>query len=149
MITLILLAVSGLGLLISFASWLIHLCSIQQPIRADPLNLVNEFHDAVNNEDIDAMLELFAEEATIHDGESIFNGRIKIRGWALHSSNMAGLRLTLISSQVAGEKVFWRDLACNGPEAQYPSHILQWMAVIQQSKVKTLTVSPLPMPDAK
>ncbi len=43
MIAVILLAVIGLGILISFASWLIHMHSIYQPIQGDPANFVNDF----------------------------------------------------------------------------------------------------------
>jgi hypothetical protein len=62
---------------------------------------------------------------------------------------MAGLRRLLIHSQVVGEKVFWNDLAHNGPEMQHISYILHWIAVVQKGKIKSLTVSLMPMPDGK
>jgi hypothetical protein len=146
---LILFVVSGLGLLISFASWLIHMRSIQQPIQIDPLDLVNDFHDAVNDDNIHAMLALFAEDATIKDGEFNLNGRNEIQEWALHSSYITGVHLTMISSQVTGEKIFWHDTVLSRSVAQQPSYMLQWMADLQKGKIETLTVSPLPMPDGK
>ena len=146
---LILLAIVGLAILVFVAMPVIHIPSSQPPIKADPLNLVNEFHDAVNSGSLNAMLELFAEDATINDGELTFNGRDEIQDWAVHSPYMAGLHLTMISSQVAGERVFWRDLATNEQSAPVQPYILQWRAVTQNGKIKTLTVTVLPMPDRK
>jgi hypothetical protein len=148
-VTLMLLAVGGLAILISVAWPLIHVPSGQSPIQADPLKMVNVFHDAVNSDNLDATLALFTEDAIIIDGETIFQGREEIRKWVLYSQRMAGLRLLLINSRVADEKVFWNDLAHNGPEVQHISYILRWMAVIQKGKIQSLTVSLLPMPDAK
>ena len=148
-VALILLAVSGVAILI-FVAWpLIHVPSGHSPIQADPLKMVNAFHDAVNSDNVEAVLALFAEDATITDNGSVIDGTEEIRNWALHSQRMAGLRLLLIHSQVTGEIVFWHDLAHNGPEIEPISHILRWMAVIQEGKIKTLMVSLLPMPDGK
>ena len=143
---LILLAIAGLAILIFVAVPAIHIPAGQTPIKADPLNLVNDFHDAVNSNDLNALLALFAEDATINDGESTFNGRNEIQDWAGHSPHLAGLHLTMISSQVAGESISWRALARNASDTVY---ILQWMAVVQKGKIQTLTVSRLPMPDGK
>ncbi len=146
---LILLALSGVVILMSVAWSLIHTPSSQLPIQADPLDMVDVFHSAINSANVDALLALFTEDATVMDSGSVFQGRDEIRNWMLYSQRMAGLRLMMIHSQVAGEKVFWHDLAHNGPEVQHISYILRWMAVIQKGKIESLTVSLLPMPDGK
>jgi hypothetical protein len=148
-VALILLAVAGLAILISIAWPLIHVPSGPSPIQADPLEMVDAFHSAINNDNVDAMLALFSEDATVVDSGSVVQGKEQIRNWALHSQPMFGLRLMMIHSQVAGVKVFWHDIAHNGPEVQHISYILRWMAVIQNGKIKSLTVSLLPMPDGK
>jgi limonene-1,2-epoxide hydrolase len=146
-VALILLAVTGLAILISVIWPLIHIPSGPSPIQADPLEVVNAFHSAINNDNVDAMLALLAEDATITENGSTVQGKEELRDWVLHSQRMAGLRLTMLHSQVAGEKIFWNDTAHNGPEVQHSSYILRWMAVIQKGRIKSLTVSFLSMPD--
>ena len=121
----------------------------QAPIYAESSETINTFHSAINSDDVDAVLALFAEDATVIDSGSVIHGRDEIRDWALHSQRMAGLHLRLIHSQVVGEKVFWNDLAHNGPEVQHLSYILRWMAIIQKGKIKSITVSLMPIPDGK
>jgi hypothetical protein len=129
-ITLILLAVGGLAMLFSVAWPLIHIPSGQSPIQADSLKMVDAFHTTGNSHNMDAVLALFTEDATITDSGFTVRGRDQIRKWILYSQRMAGLHLTLIHSQVAGEKVFWHDLAHGGPEIESISYVLRWMAVI-------------------
>ena len=148
-VVLILLAVGGLAILISIAWPLIHVPSGPSPIQADPLEMVNAFHSAINNDNVDAMLALFSEDASVVDSGSVIQGEEQIRDWALHSQRMFGLRLMMTHSQVAGEKIFWHDITHSGPEVQHRIYILRGMAIIQKGKIKSLTVSLLPMPDAK
>ncbi|HLO17052.1 MAG TPA: nuclear transport factor 2 family protein, partial [Anaerolineales bacterium] len=98
---------------------------------------------------VDVVLALFSEDATVTDGGSTVQGRDEIRKWILYSQRMAGLHLTLIHSQVAGEKVFWHDVARNGSEVEHRIYLLRWMAIVQNGKIQSLTVSLLPMPDGK
>jgi limonene-1,2-epoxide hydrolase len=121
----------------------------QAPIYAESSETINTFHSAINSDDVDAVLALFAEDATVIDSGSVIHGRDEIRDWALHSQRMAGLHLRLIHSQMVGEKVFWNDLAHNGPEVQHLSYILRWMAIIQKGKIKSIMVSLMPIPDGK
>jgi ketosteroid isomerase-like protein len=148
-LTLILLAVSGFALLISVAWPLIRVPSSPAPIQADPLQVVNGLHSAINNNDVDAFLNLFADDAVVHDDGTVIKGKEQIRNWALHSERMFGVRLTLLHAQVVGEKVFWNDLAQNGLAGQNRPYILRWIVVIQKGKIQSLTVSLLPMPDGK
>ena len=148
-VALILLAVTGLALLVSVAWPLIHFRSGPSPNQADPLEMVNGFHTAINNDDVDTILALFTDDATIYDSGSIIQGKDQIRNWAMHSERMAGLRLKLIHSQATDEKVFWYDIAHNGSEVEHSAYLLRWIAVIQKGKIQSLTVSLLPMPDGK
>src|SRR5262245_55796125 len=132
LVILLLLAVGGFAIGVSVAWSLAQGPSTSSPIQADPLNLVDVFHSAINSNDNAAMLNLFAEDATVMDSGLVFKGKEAIRNWASQSQRMAGLRLTLLHSQVAGEKVFWNDLAHNGPEVEHISYILRWTAVIQK-----------------
>ena len=149
MVVLILFAVGGLALLISIAWPPIHLPSSRAPIQADPLEVVRGLHSNINSNEVNALLDLFAEDAVVTDDGSVFEGKDAIRYWFLHSERMAGLQLRMIDSQVAGEKVFWYDLAENRSDVHHTSYILRWMAIVQNSKIKSLTVSLLPMPDGK
>src|SRR5262245_21548287 len=135
-VALILLAVTGLALLVSVAWPLIHIPSGPSPIQADPLEVVNAFHTAINSDNPDCVLSLFVDDATITDDSSVIEGRDEIRHWLLYSQRMAGLRLTMLHSQVAGEKIFWNDIAHKGPEVQHRSYILRWIAVIQKGRFK-------------
>jgi len=148
-VALILLAVTGLALLVSVVWPLIHVRSSPAPIQVDPLEMVNAFHSAINNDNVDTMLALFTEDATINDSGSIIKGKEHIRTWVLNSERMAGLHLKLIHTQVTDEKVFWYDIAHNGPEIGHSAYLLRWIAVVQQGKIQSLTVSLLPMPDGK
>ena len=149
MAVLILLAVGGLSILVAVAWPLIHVPPVQSPIQADPLEIVNVFHSALNSDNVDAMLALFAQDATIIDGGSTIQGKEQIRNWVLHSQRMVGLRLKLIHSQVTGGKILWQDIAHNGPEVEHRIYLLRWMAIVQKGKIQSLTVSLLPMPDGK
>lgn len=146
LIALVLLALVGFSILISLGGLLIHVRSSQSAIQADPIKMVDAFHSAVNNDTIDATTALFAVDATVSDNGSIFQGRDEIRNWFLYSPHIAECHLRMIYSQVVGEKVVWRDMAKNGSNESY---ILQWMAVIEEGKIKSLAVSLLPMPDGK
>lgn len=145
----VLFTIAGLALLISLAWPMIHIPSDPSPIQADPLELVNAFHSAINNDNVDTMLALLTEDATVTDSGSMIQGKEEIRKWALHSQRMVGLRLRLIHSQVTDEKVFWYDVAHNGPEIQDRVYLLRWTAILQNGKIKSLTVSLVPMPDGK
>ena len=121
----------------------------QSSIQADPLEVVNHFHSAINSDDIDAVLALFADDAIVTDSAGVIEGVEEIRNWALYSQRMTGLRLTNIKSQVDGEKVFWLDTALNGPEIDNSSYVLRWEASIRDGKIQSLDVSPMYMPDRK
>ena len=117
--------------------------------ESDPLEVVNAFHAVINSDNVDAVLALFAEDATVTDNRWVSGGKEEIRTWASYSQGAVRLRLEMIHSQVAGEKVFWHDLAHNEPGAEYGFYILKWRAIIQRGKIKSLTVLFLPMPDGK
>jgi ketosteroid isomerase-like protein len=117
--------------------------------ESNPLAVVNAFHTAVNRDDVDAVLALFADDAIVTDNRWVGERKGQIRTWALYSQGVTRLRLEMIDYQVNGEKVFWYDKAHNQPEAVYGSYILWWKAVIQKGKINSLTVSFLPMPDRK
>jgi hypothetical protein len=71
----------------------------------DPLSLITTFHNAINSDDVDAVLALFAEDAVVIDNGSVIEGKELIRDWALHSQRMTGLRLTLLNSEMDGETI--------------------------------------------
>lgn len=146
---LVLLAAGGMILLTSFASRLIPKRRDQQAIHLEPLDTVNNFHTAVNNERVPAMMDLFAEDAIVIDGANTFTGRTEIQNWALRSSRMSGTQLTLISSQASDGKVIWYDLARSGSGSQAAPQILHWMAVFEDGRIKTLSVTLRPLPDGK
>jgi Ketosteroid isomerase homolog len=104
--------------------------------------MVDTFHTAVNTEDVDAVLALFAEDAVVVDGGYVMQGRDEIRNWVLYSTRMAGLRLTKLNSALDGEKVIWLDIAHDGPKVEYRLYILRWEALIQEGKINTLTAIP-------
>ena len=105
----------------------------------DSLSMVDTFHSAINSEDVDTVLALFAEDAVVIDGESVMQGKDEIRNWVLYSQRMAGLRLTNLNSALDGEKVSWLDIAHDGPKVQYRLYILRWEASIQEGKIHSLT----------
>ncbi len=80
-VALILLAVGGFAVLIAIALSLIGSPPSPSPLQADPLELVNTFHSAVNSDNVDAMLALFADDATVNDNGSVIIGKEEIRNW--------------------------------------------------------------------
>jgi len=145
----LLLVVVSLATAMSIAWLVVHLSERQAPIEAEPLDLVDTFHSAVNGDNAEAVLALFTEDATVTEGASVFRGREEIRNWVSNSQYLVGFKLTMMHSQVAGEKVFWQDLAVSGPEAAGRTCILRWIAVIQKGKIQSLMVSLPLMPDGK
>jgi hypothetical protein len=105
----------------------------------DSLSTVDSFHSAINNEDVDTVLTLFAEDAIIVDGGAVIQGKDEIRNWVLYSQRMAGLRLTKLNSAANGENVSWLDIAHDGPKVEYRLYILRWEALIQEGKIHSLT----------
>jgi len=115
----------------------------------DPLSMVNTFHDAINSDDIDAALALFADDAVVIDNGSVIEGKEQIRDWALLSQRMAGLRLTMLNSEMDGEKVIWLDTAQNGLEVEHVIYLLRWEAIIRDGKIQSLAAMPRYRPDLK
>lgn len=56
----------------------------------DSLSTIDTFHSAINSEDVDAVLTLFAEDAIVVDGVSVIQGKDQIRNWLLYSSAWPG-----------------------------------------------------------
>jgi hypothetical protein len=148
-VALILLAAGGLAILITVAWPLIYVPSGQAPSQADPWEVVNDFHVAINSNNVEAVLALFTDNATITDNKFPINGRDQIRNWVLESKQMAGIHLSRFHSEVDGEKIIWLDTAQNGPEGQNRYYILRWEAVIAEGKIQSLVVMPRYMPDLK
>jgi ketosteroid isomerase-like protein len=115
----------------------------------DSLSLVTTFHNAINSDDVDAMLALFADDATVNDNGSVIEGKELIRDWALHSQRMTGLRLTLFHSEQNEENIIWLDKAHNGSEVQNRYYILRWEAIIRDGKIQSLAAMPRYWPDLK
>ena len=105
----------------------------------DSLSTVDTFHSAINSDDVDAVLALFADGAILVDGASVIQGKDEIRNWLLYSQRMAGLRLTKLNSAMNGEKVSWLDIAHDGPNVEYRLYILRWEALIHEGKIHSLT----------
>ena len=105
----------------------------------DSLSTVDTFHSAINSDDVDTVLALFAEDAIIVDGTSVIQGKDEIRNWLLYSQRMAGLRLTQLNSAMNEEKVSWLDIAHDGPKVEYRLYVLRWEALIQEGKIHSLT----------
>ena len=105
----------------------------------DSLSTVDTFHSAINSDDVDTVLALFAGDAIVVDGESVIQGKDEIRNWLLYSQRMAGLRLKKLNSAMNGEKVIWLDIAHDGPNIEYRLYILRWEALIQEGKIHSLT----------
>ena len=105
----------------------------------DSLSTVDTFHSAINSDDVDTVLALFADDAIVVDGESVIQGKDEIRNWLLYSQRMAGLRLRKLNSAMNGEKVIWLDIAHDGPNIEYRLYILRWEALIQEGKIHSLT----------
>ena len=108
----------------------------------DSLSTIDTFHSAINSEDVDAVLDLFAEDAIVVDGNSVIQGRDEIRNWLLYSQRMAGLRLTKLNSAMDGEQVSWLDIAHDGPNIEYRLYVLRWEALIREGKIHSLSAIP-------
>ncbi|HEX5944222.1 MAG TPA: nuclear transport factor 2 family protein [Anaerolineales bacterium] len=105
----------------------------------DSLSTIDTFHFAINSDDVDTALTLFAEDAIIIDGASVIQGKDEIRNWLLYSQRMTGLRLTKLNAAMDGEKVSWLDIAHDGPTVQYRLYVLRWEALIRQGKIHSLS----------
>lgn len=105
----------------------------------DSLSTVDTFHFAINGEDVDALLALFADDAIVVDGASVIQGKDQIRNWLLYSQRMAGLRLTKLNSAMNGEKISWLDIAHDGPSVEYRLYVLRWEALIREGKIHSLS----------
>lgn len=116
---------------------------------SEPLDVVNAFHTAINSHDIDAAMTLFTEDAVVTDKGQVSEGQDQIRTWLQYSQMETGLRLEMIHSQVSGEKVFWHDMVYNLSREKYVPNILRREAIIQKGRIKSLSISFLPMPDGK
>ena len=116
---------------------------------ADPLSMVDVFHQTINRDDVDALLVLFADDAVVVDNGLVIEGKELIRDWALHSERMAGLRLTLFHSEQNEENIIWLDKAHNGSEVQNRYYILRWEALIRDGKIQSLAAMPRYWPDQK
>lgn len=148
-VALVLLAVGGVALLITVVWPLIHVSSGQAPSQAHLWEVVNDFHVAINSNNIDDVLALFTDSATITDNKSVINGRFQIRNWLLYSKRMARLHLRMFHSEMDGEKIIWLDTAYNGLEGQNRYYIVRWEAIIAEGKIQTLVLLPRYIPDMK
>lgn len=115
----------------------------------DPLAMVDVFHQAINGDDVDALLVLFSDDAVVIDNGLVIESKELIRDWALHSQRMAGLRLTILTSELDGEKAIWLDEAYNDRETGRGSYILKWEAIIRDGKIQSLAAMPRYRPDLK
>jgi hypothetical protein len=113
--------------------------AVADEVALDSLSTVDSFHSAINSEDVETVLTLFAEDAVIVDGGSVIQGKDEIRNWVLYSQRMDGLRLTKLNSAMDGETVSWLDIAHDGPRVEYRLYILRWEALIQGGKIRSLT----------
>jgi hypothetical protein len=148
-VALILLTAGGVAILKTVALPLIHVSSDQASGQVDPWEVVNDFHAVINSNNVDEMLTLFADSATIIDKKSQIKDRDQIRDWVLHSKRMAGLHLTMFHSEMDGEKLIWLDKAQNGSEGLNRYYILRWEAFIVEGKIQSIVVTPKYMPDLK
>lgn len=137
MIALMLLAAIGLALLASAAWAVIQLPRAPRPVKADPIEVVSAFHLAMNSGDADAILNLFAADATVRAGRSTLHGRDEIRKWV--EQLQPG---RTIHSEAVGETVYWRDISGSGMT-------LEWKAVVREGRIQSLTLWRLPAPDRK
>lgn len=113
-----------------------------------PLATVDAFHHAVNHDDIESLRVLFAEDAIVIDNGTVFEAWNR-SGVGLNIFTCQPIKFEMIDIQVDGEKVVWYDLIHNDPGSEYSPRVLRWNAVIQDGKIQSLTVRPLPMPDKK
>ena len=105
----------------------------------DSLSTVDTFHVAINSDDVDTVLDLFADDAIVVDDALVIQGKDEIRNWLLYSQRMAGLHLTKLNAAMDGEKVSWLDVAHDGPTVEYRLYVLRWEAVIREGKIHSLT----------
>lgn len=145
----ILLAVGGVATLITVVWHLDQFPSNQAANRADRWVVVDDFHTAVNSNNVNDVVALFADSATINDNKYFINGRDEIRNWILHSDRMAGLHLRMFHTKTDGETIIWLDEAKNELEGQSRYYILQWEAVTVDGKIQSLVIKPRYMPDLK
>ena len=115
----------------------------------DPLSVVDAFHYAINSDDIDALLMLFADNAVVIDNGSMIEGTEEIRNWVLYSQRTAGLRLIMLNSEIDGETIIWLDTAHNRVEVEQFSYIMQWEATIHEGKIQSLVTMRRYRPDLK
>ena len=115
----------------------------------DPLSMVDVFHQTINGDDMNALLVLFSDDAVVIDNGLVIEGKELIRDWALHSQRMAGLRLTMLKSELDGEKVIWLDEAHEDQERGHGSYLLKWEAIIRDGKIQSLAAMPRYWPDQK
>jgi hypothetical protein len=115
----------------------------------DPLSMVDVFHQTINGDDMDALLVLFSDDAVVIDNGLVIESKELIRDWAIHSQRMAGLRLTMLKSELDGEKVIWLDEAHKDQETGHGSYLLKWEAIIRDGKIQSLAAMPRYWPDLK
>ncbi len=144
------LFVAGAFAILITAGWqLLQFPSGQAPSKTDMWDVVDDLHAAINSNNVDQVLVLFAHGATITDNRTVISDRDQIRDWVLHSKQMAGLHLKMFHSEMDGEKLIWLDTAYNGVEGQSRWYILRWEAVIEEGKIRSLVVMPRYIPDLK
>ena len=114
----------------------------------NPLATVDALHQSINYDDIDGLRVLFAEDAIVIDNGTAFEAWNR-SGIGSNIFTCQPIKFEMINIQVDGEKVFWYDLVHNDPGSGYGPYILRWNAVIQNGKIQSLVVQPLPMPDGK
>jgi hypothetical protein len=146
---LVLLAAFLLAVLVPLTWQLINTSRSPSPIQADSLKVVDALHSAVNSNNTEAMLALFAAGATVNDNGSVIQGTEQIRNWILYSERMTGLQLKMLKSEVDGEKIVWLDTAHNGPEIEHNTYLLRWEAIVREGKIQSITVMPRYWPDSK
>ena len=115
----------------------------------DSLSLVTTFHNAINREDVDTVLALFADNAIVTDNDSAIEGKADIRNWILNSQRMAGLRLTMLSVEMDMDELIWLDTAYNRPEMEHGPYLMRWEATIREGKIQSLAAMPRYRPDLK
>ena len=115
----------------------------------DPLAMVDVFHQAINGDDVDALLVLFSDDAVVVDNGLVIESKELIRDWALHSQRMAGLRLSMLKPELDGEKVIWLDKAYQEHETGRGSYLLKWEAIFRDGKIQSLAAMPRYWPDLK
>lgn len=141
--------VGGFAISITVARQLLQVPFGQATSPADAQDVVDDLHAAINSNNVDQVLALFTDSATITDNKTVINGKGQIRNWVLNSDQMAGLQLKMFHSETDGEKLIWFDTAYNGPEGQSRFYILRWESVIAEGKIQSLVVMPRYMPDLK